>query len=66
MNRNQLVTLALPALLAFLAISAGAVVLILLWSPTTSPARMVAFLGAMFALSGAVVVAVIVWAAGRR
>lgn len=54
------------ALVALLGISAGAVVLILLWSPTTSPARMVAFLGAMFALSGAVVVAVIVWAAGRR
>lgn len=65
MNRNQLVTLALPALLAFLAIGAGAALLILAWAPTLSPTRQVAFLGSLFALSGAVVVAAVVWAAGR-
>ena len=65
MSRKPLVTLALPALLAFLGIGAGAVVLILAWAPTLSPARQVAFLGSLFALSGAVVVAVVVWAAGN-
>lgn len=66
MSRKRLVSLALPALLAFLGIGAGAALLTLAWAPTLSPARQIAFLGSLFALSGAVVVAVTVWAAGRR
>lgn len=54
------------ALVAFMGIAAGAIVLILVWAPTTSPARLVALLGTMFAFTGAVVVAATVWAAGRR
>ncbi len=65
MSRKRLVRLALPALLAFLGIGAGAILLALAWAPTLTPARQVAFLGSMFALSGAVVVVVILWAADR-
>ncbi len=53
----------IAALVAFVGIAAGAVVLILAWAPTLTPARQIGFLSSMFALSGAVVVAVLTWAA---
>jgi hypothetical protein len=50
---------------AFLGIGAGGAVLILAWAPTVSSYRLVAFLASMFPLTGAVVVAVLLWAIQR-
>jgi hypothetical protein len=53
-------------LLAFVGIALGGFVLIVLWAPTGSPYRMLAFVASMFALSGGIVAAVVVGVLGRR
>ena len=50
---------------AFLGMSAGGAVLVLAWGPTVTPYRLLGFLGCLFVLTGAVAVAVILWASGR-
>ena len=40
--------------------------LIAVWAPTTSPARMAAFVASMFALTGGIVPAIVVGVLGRR
>jgi hypothetical protein len=47
---------------AFLGIGGGGAVLILAWGPTGTPYRLLGFLGSEFVLTGAVVVAEILWA----
>ena len=47
---------------AFLGIAGGGAVLILACGPTVTPYRLLGFLGCMFVLTGAVVVAMILWA----
>ena len=61
MSGKRFVRVFLPTLAAFLGTAAGAVVLILVWSPTTSPARLVAFLASMFAVTAGVVTAAVLW-----
>lgn len=61
MKLYRLGQLALVGIGTFAAIWIGGVVLALLWAPTSSPSRLVAYLGSMFAVTGAVV-AVAVWA----
>ncbi len=62
MNWHRLGRLALVGIGTFAAIWIGGVLLALLWAPTSSPSRLVAFVGSMFAVTGAVI-AVVVWAA---
>ena len=50
---------------AFLGIASDGAVLILVWGPTVTPYRLLGFLGCLFVLTGAVAVAVILWASGR-
>lgn len=50
---------------AFLGIGAGGAVLILAWGPTLTPYRLLGFLASEFVLTGAVVVAVILWALSK-
>ena len=52
-------------LLTFAGIAAGDFVLIAVWAPTTSPARMAAFVASMFALTGGIVPAIVVGVLGR-
>ena len=47
-------------------IAVAALLLISLKAPTVTPARMVAVLGAMFAVTGAVVVTVVVWVIAEK
>ena len=61
-NCHRLGQLALVGIGTFAAIWLGGVVLALLWAPTSSPSRLVAYLGSMFAVTGAVL-AVVIWAA---
>ena len=61
-NWHRLGKLALVGIGTFAAIWVSGVVLALLWAPTCSPARLVAYLGSMFAVTGAVL-AVVIWAA---
>ena len=65
MNWHRLGKLALVPVLTFAAIWAGGVVLAWLWPPTASPARLVAYLGTMFAVTGATL-AVVAWVVGNR
>ena len=53
-------------MLAFLGTGAGAVVLTLAWAPTVSPARLVAFLGSMFAVTAGIVTAAVLWGGEGR
>ena len=62
MNWKRLLNLLMVAVAPFAIIWGGRLLLALLWAPTSSPSRMVAFLAIMFAVTGAVL-AVVVWAA---
>ena len=62
MSWHRLGKLALVGVGTFAAIWLGGVLLALLWAPTSSPARLVAYFGSMFAVTGAVL-AVVIWAA---
>ena len=62
MNWHRLGKLAFVGIGTFAAIWIGGVVLALLWAPTSSSSRLVAYLGSMFAVTGGVI-AVVVWAA---
>jgi hypothetical protein len=53
-------------LVAFPGTGAGAVVLILVWAPTASPARLVAFLASMFATTAGIVTAAVLWGGEGR
>ena len=64
-NWHRLGQLALVGMGTFAAIWAGSVVLALVWAPTSSPSRLVAFQSTMLAVTGAVL-AVVIWAAGNR
>ena len=61
-NWPRLGKLALVGVGTFAAIWIGGVLLALLWAPTSSPPHLVAFIGSMFAVTGAVL-AVVIWAA---
>ena len=62
MNWHRLGKLAIIGVGTFAAIWIGGVLLALLWAPTSSPPRLVAFIGSMFAVTGGVL-AVVIWAA---
>ena len=64
-NWHRLGKLALVAISTFAAIWIGGVLLGLLWGPISSPSRLVAFIGSIFAVTGAVL-AVVVWAAKHK
>ncbi len=63
MNWHRLGKLTLVGVATFAAIWVAGAVLGLLWTPTVSPTRLVAFLVSMFAVTGGML-AVVVWAAG--
>lgn len=62
MSWHRLGILALVGIGTFAVIALAALLFISLIAPTVTPARMVAFLSAMFAVTGGVI-AVIIWAA---
>ena len=64
-NWPRLGKLALVGIGTFAAIWIGGVVLALSWAPTSSPSRLVAYLGSMFAVTGGVL-AVVIWAAKNK
>ena len=65
MNWHRISKLALVGIGTFVAIWLGGVLLALVWAPTSSPSRLVAFQSTMLAVTGAVL-AVAIWAASNR
>lgn len=61
---RRLARLLTVSLVAFLSVALGAVILILVWAPTLSSSRMVAFLASMFALTAGIITAAVIWGGG--
>ena len=65
MNWHRLGKLALVGISTFAVIAFAAFIYIRLFGPFVTIHRLVAFIGTIFAVSGAVVAVVVVWAASR-